>query len=267
MSQHVKKVKTHQKIKQNDKNGTKKKKRKKQTNKNKTNESFFLKSPPKKIKNLKIRGRQYSNYLCFVFFFFFFVRFSLFSPFSFLSFFFPFFFHFFIFHFFLVFHFVVFHFFFHLFICFMFLIFFGRSCCLSLSFWWCSLPSLPLGGTAFPHLFCLAALLGLLILWVGLRFPSPFCVFPLLFAWCCLLFVLWMVLRFPISSVGWRCLVSSSFFWVVLLFFLLLVVVLSSFSSFGWGCFFPCPWSPPPPKGRKEGITTEQEREKQQLRP
>ena len=53
-----------------------------------------------------------------------------------------------------------------------------------------------LGGAAFSPVFCWVVLLGLLLLWVELRFPSPF-------AWCCL-----------VSSLcGWCCCFSFSFWW------------------------------------------------------
>ena len=49
----------------------------------------------------------------------------------------------------------------------------------SFSFWWCCLPSPPLGGAALPTLFCWVALLRLLLLLGGVA-ASPF-----LFGWCC----------------------------------------------------------------------------------
>ena len=95
--------------------------------------------------------------------------------------------------------------------------------------WWCSLPSLLLGRATLSPVFCWVVLLGLSSLAL---FSSPF-------TWCCLVYSLfgwsllyggaafhplqWVVVRFPPSSVGWCCLVSS-FLGVV------------SFSPFTWCC-------------------------------
>ena len=62
-----------------------------------------------------------------------------------------------------------------------------------------------------------------------------FCIFSI---FSCSFFVLWVVLRFP-SPFGWCCLVSSFLLGGVAVF-LLLLVGLSSFSSFGWCCLFTC---------------------------
>ena len=82
------------------------------------------------------------------------------------------------------------------------------------------LPSIPsIGwGCFFP---CL--LLGFFPLWV----VSP--------VWrCCLHPLFWVWQLFPMSSVGWCCLVPSPF-WVVCCFSFSCLVVLPSFSSFRWG--------------------------------
>ena len=110
------------------------------------------------------------------------------------------------------------------------------------SLWWSCLPSPPLGGAVLPPclllggaawsppsfdvvlLFFLLLFGGavfLLLLWVGLFYPPVFCwVVPLG------LLLLGMVLRFPISSVGWCCLVfPPSLGWCCCFSF-----------SFWWGC-------------------------------
>ena len=109
------------------------------------------------------------------------------------------------------------------------------------------LPSFP---SSVPPLFCWVVLLGLLLLWVVLRFSSPL-------AWCCLL----SPPAFPLSSVGWCCLVSCCdspllcrraallpvlwvlaaftplFFCVVLLCFPFLQGVVLFSPPVGWCCF------------------------------
>ena len=86
--------------------------------------------------------------------------------------------------------------------------------------------------------------------WSGVAFPpsSSFVggvvVFPSPFAWCCLPSPPLGSGAFPLSSVGWCCLVSCSFLYffqkqVVLLFFLLLLMVLPSFASRGLWCLSP----------------------------
>ena len=116
-----------------------------------------------------------------------------------------------------------------------FLCSFFEWCCCSPSPVWCCLPPPPLGGAAFSHVFCCVVLLGLLLPWrcfpLLLRgaawfLPSLGGVAVLLFLFGGVVFFLlrWVGLLFPMSSVGWCCLVSSP--------------SLALFSSFFTFCFF-----------------------------
>ena len=100
---------------------------------------------------------------------------------------------------------------FHFFI-FSFVSFFGWSCCFTLSFLvvllfldfcWVVLRGFLLSfGSCFFHFLSCVMLLGFLLLWVVLLF------FLVVF-----LLLLWVELLFPLSSVGWYCLVSSFLVW------------------------------------------------------
>ena len=121
----------------------------------------------------------------------------------------------------------------------------GWCCLVSFSFAWCCPSSPPFGKWCLSPLSCWVVLLGLLLLWVVLRFPSPL-------AWCCLSSPPQGGTTFPPSSVGWCCLVHSGgvaffFFCVVLNVFpsiwrrcvpSRLLGRAAGFSSFGWCCCF-----------------------------
>ena len=92
-----------------------------------------------------------------------------------------------------------------------------------------------LGWGCVSPVFCWVVLLGLFLLWVELRFSSPFacCCLSFPFGGVVFLLLLWVGLFYPLSSVGWCCLVSSSFGWCCGFSFSFRLG-LSSFSSFGW---------------------------------
>ena len=104
-----------------------------------------------------------------------------------------------------------------------------------LSFWWCCLPTRPLGGFAFTP-FPLWAVL----LWVVLLSPLGWCCFLPPVGWWCTPPWEWVLLPSPAACCCLpppprpmrRVAFSSSFFWVVLL----------SSASLGWCCLFLSTW-------------------------